>query len=163
VSRTIVARPLTAAAFAPFGAVIETPGAEQRLINAGRCVRHHDLAPVELDPNGRALISIFVSQPVALPYALDLMERHPEGSQAFMPLQPDPFLVIAAPDAGGAPGEPVAFLTATGQGVSFGRNVWHGVLTPLGREGRFLVVDRSGPGANLEEHRFADPWTILAP
>jgi ureidoglycolate lyase len=163
VSRTSIARPLTAAAFAPFGAVIETPGAEQRLINAGRCVRHHDLAPVELDEGGRALISIFVSQPVALPYALDLMERHPLGSQAFIPLQPDPFLVIAAPDANGEPGAPVAFLTAPGQGISFARNVWHGVLTPLGREGRFLVVDRGGPGANLEEHRFAAPWTVLAP
>ena len=162
-SRTLTPRPLTAAAFAPFGAVIETPGAEQRLINAGRCVRHHDLAPVQLDPHGRALISIFVSQPVTLPYEIDLMERHPLGSQAFVPLQPDPFLVIAAPDAGGAPGAPVAFLTAPGQGVSFGRNVWHGVLTPLVSEGRFLVVDRGGPGANLQERRFSDPWTVLAP
>jgi ureidoglycolate lyase len=163
VSRTLTPRPLTAAAFAPFGAVIETPGAEQRLINAGRCVRHHDLAPVQFDPDGRALISIFVSQPVALPYTLDLMERHPLGSQAFIPLQPDPFLVIAAPDVGGEPGAPVAFLTAPGQGISFACNVWHGVLTPLGREGRFLVVDRGGPGANLQEHAFSAPWTVLAP
>jgi ureidoglycolate lyase len=163
VSRTLTPRPLTAAAFAPFGAVIETPGSEQRLINAGRCVRHHDLAPVEIDEHGRALISIFVSQPVALPYTLDLIERHPLGSQAFIPLQPDPFLVIVAPDAGGEPGEPVAFLTAPGQGISFARNTWHGILTPLGREGRFLVVDRGGPGANLQEHTFAAPWTVLAP
>lgn len=162
-SRTVVAQPLSQGVFAPFGAVIETPGAVRYPINAGRCVRHHDLAPVEIDADGRALISLFVSQPVALPYSLDLMERHPLGSQAFMPLQPDPFLVIAAPDAGGAPGAPVAFLTAPGQGVSFARDVWHGVLTPLGREARFLVVDRGGPGVNLQEHVFGEAWTVVAP
>jgi ureidoglycolate lyase len=161
VTRTIRTLPLSKGGFAPFGAVIETPGAVNYPINAGRCIRHHDLAPVELDGDGRALISIFISQPVALPYELTLMERHPLGSQSFMPLQPLPFLVIAAPDVGNAPGAPLAFLAAPGQGVSFGRNVWHGVLTPLGgAEARFLVVDRGGPGVNLQEHVFEQPWTV---
>lgn len=160
-TRTVRTRPLTKGDFAPFGAVIETPGATHYPINAGRCIRHHDLAPVELDADGRALVSIFVSQPVALPYDLSLMERHPLGSQAFMPLQPAPFLVIAAADEDGAPGQPQAFVTAPGQGVSFGRNVWHGVLTPLGGpEARFLVVDRGGPGVNLQEHVFDRAWTV---
>ncbi|MFN3615837.1 MAG: ureidoglycolate lyase [Rubrimonas sp.] len=161
-TEAISARPLTRADFAPFGFVIETPGPTHYPINAGRCIRHHDLAPVELDAEGRAVISIFVSKPVTLPYALALMERHPLGSQAFVPLQPDPFLVIAAEDNDGAPGRPQAFLTTPGQGVSFGRNVWHGVLTPLGEaEARFLVVDRGGPGTNLQEHAFNRPWMIV--
>lgn len=157
----LVAQPLTAAAFSPFGDVIETPGAAHYPINDGRCIRHHDLARVEtLGAGARALISIFVSQPVRLPHALTLVERHPLGSQAFMPLQPDPFLVTVAPDAGGAPGAPLAFLTAPGQGVNFRPGVWHGVLTPLAREGRFLVVDRGGDGVNLEEYSYPGPWIV---
>jgi len=158
---TVAALPLTAAAFAPFGDVIATPGAVRYPINDGRCIRHHDLARVEtLGVDARALISIFVSQPVRLPYALMLVERHPLGSQAFMPLQPDPFLVTVAPGEGGAPGAPLAFLTAPGQGVNFRPGVWHGVLTPLAREGRFLVVDRGGDGANLEEYLYPAPWIV---
>ncbi len=160
--RAIVAAPLSAAVFAPFGHVIATPGAERRAINAGRCIRHHDLAPVEV-LSGRAGLSLFVSEPVSLPHAFDLMERHPEGSQAFMPLSDAPFLVIVAPDAGGAPGAPLAFVTAPGQGVSYRAGVWHGVLTPLEASQRFLVVDRIGPGANLQEHRWAEAWTVTAP
>jgi len=157
----VAAQPLSAAAFASFGEVIETPGAVHYPINDGRCIRHHALAQVEtLGADASALISIFVSQPVRLPYALSLVERHPLGSQAFMPLQDDPFLVIVAPDEGGAPGAPLAFVAAPGQGVNYRPGVWHGVLTPLAREGRFLVVDRGGAGANLEEFLYAAPWTV---
>lgn len=159
--RTVRALPLTAAAFAPFGAVIQTPGAAQRSINGGRCIRHHDLAAVEF-ASGRAGLSVFDSEPVSLPYAFDMMERHPEGSQAFMPLTDAPFLVIVAPDLGGAPAAPLAFLTAPGQGVSYGRGVWHGVLTPLDAPQRFLVVDRIGEGPNLQEHRWPEPWRVTA-
>ena len=77
-----------------------------------------------------------------------------------MPLTADPFLVVVAPDEAGAPGAPLAFLTAPGQGVNYLRGVWHGVLTPLDREGVFLIVDRVGSGQNLEEHRFDAPWSI---
>ncbi len=158
---TLIAAPLTRAAFAPFGEVIETEGAHSYPINDGRCIRHHDLALVEtLGAGARPLISIFVSQPVRLPHALTLVERHPLGSQAFVPLQPEPFLVIVAPDAGGAPGAPLAFLAAPGQGVNYAPGVWHGVLTPLEREGRFLVVDRGGEGVNLEEYRYPAPWIV---
>lgn len=161
---TLAPQPLTAAAFAPFGEVIETPGATRYPINAGRCIRHHDLAQVRtLGADARALLSIFVSQPVRLPHAVALVERHPLGSQAFVPLQPDPFLVVVAPDEGGAPGAPLAFLTAPGQGVNYAPDVWHGVLTPLGREGRFVVVDRGGDGVNLQEHVYPEPWIVTAP
>ena len=51
-------------------------------------------------------------------------------------------------------------ITAPGQGVNIGMNVWHGVLTPLQRECDFLVVDRGGAGNNLEEHFFSTPFTV---
>ena len=71
------------------------------------------------------------------------------------------FLVIVAPDAGGVPGPAKAFLTAPGQGINLNRGTWHGVLTPLSEPGLFAVVDRIGPGDNLEEHWLDDPVTVL--
>jgi ureidoglycolate lyase len=88
------------------------------------------------------------------------MERHPEGSQAFVPMSMAAFLVIVAPDAGGVPGRPLAFLTAPGQAINLHRGTWHGVLTPLSAPGLFAVLDRIGPGDNLEEHWFDAPYTV---
>ena len=160
-SRTIRAEPLTPEAFAGFGDVIRLRSAPDRLINGGLCGRHHDLARLDI-LEGRAGISLFDAAPRALPYRLDLMERHPLGSQAFLPMSLTSFLVTVAEDEGGAPGRPRAFLTAPGEGVNIGRGVWHGVLTPLEAPGLFAVVDRIGEGANLEETRIDPPWEIMA-
>jgi ureidoglycolate lyase len=153
-------RPLTAAAFAPFGDVLDATGAPDRIINQGLCGRHHDRARLDFGA-GRAGISLFKAQPRALPVHLDMMERHPEGSQAFIPMSLDPFLVIVAPDAGGRPGQPLAFVTAPGQGVNYLRGTWHGVLTPLAEPGLFAVVDRIGEGPNLQEHWFDQPYAVI--
>ena len=157
--RTIVPAPLTPEAFAPFGDVLEATG-DFRLINAGLCHRHHDRARLDFDLEGRAGISIFRAQPRALPYAFDLIERHPKGSQAFIPMTQHPFLVIVAPDP---QADPRAFLTNGAQGINLHRGTWHGVLTPLAEPGIFAVVDRIGTTANLEEHRYTEAWTVLAP
>lgn len=157
--RVIRPEPLTAEAFAPFGEVLEATG-DFRLINAGLCRRHHDRALLDFGPEGRAGISIFHAEPRALPYAFDLIERHPEGSQAFLPMTEHPFLVIVAPDPQAAPR---AFLTNGAQGINLHCGTWHGVLTPLSAPGIFAVVDRIGPTPNLEEHRFTEVWTVLAP
>lgn len=149
----ITAEPLSAAAFALYGDVIEPRDAgPDKMINAGLCGRHHDLARLDFS-DGRAGISLFDAEARALPYTLDLMERHPDGSQAFLPLNGVPMLVCVAEDGGGAPVRPKAFLTAPGQGVNLKRGVWHGVLAPIGARGRYAVVDRVGAGANLEEFR----------
>lgn len=158
-TETIRIQPLTADAFAPFGDVLDTSGTPDKMINAGLCGRYHDRATLDFH-EGRAGISLFDAEPRSLPYTLDLMERHPEGSQAFLPMSQNPFLVIVAPDMDGAPGRPLAFRTAPGQGVNFYRNTWHGVLTPLAAPGLFAVVDRIGPGANLVEHPFSEPYLI---
>lgn len=156
----IAIEPLTAAAFAPFGEVLEAAGTPTKWINQGRCGRFHDLARLDFGPEGRAGISYFSSAPSTLPLTLDLMERHPLGSQAFLPLSSDPFLVIVAGDDGGKPGRPRAFLTIPFQGVNYHPNIWHGVLTPLDRPALFAVIDRIGPGANLEEYYFKKPFCV---
>ncbi len=161
--RTIEAKRLTAEAFAPFGDVIEIGGGTDHYpINAGRAERYHALArPEALGPNGRVLISTVRAEPVEFPLALTLVERHPLGSQAFIPLQPRSFLVVVCHDAADGPGEPHAFVTKPGQGVNYPRNRWHGVLTPIGERQDFAIVDRDGDGANLEERVFAAPYRIV--
>lgn len=157
---TIIARPISAEAFAPYGELLSARPQPDRLINAGRCQRHHALATVQRG-EGEAIISIFRSEPVSLPYDCALLERHPLGSQAFMPLGPDPWLSVVAPDDGGRPGAPLAFIVPAGMGVNLRAGVWHGVLTPLDRAADFLVIDREGSGVNLEEVTIA-PVTISA-
>ena len=151
--------PLTSAAFAPYGDVLEAVGTPDRMINAGLCARFHDRARIDI-ADGRAGLSVFDAVARSLPYAFDLVERHPLGSQAFVPMTQAPFLVIVAPDEHGTPGTPRAFLTSGAQGINLHRGTWHGVLTPLQAPGLFTVLDRIGEGANLEEYRYAQPWTV---
>jgi len=153
----IKSQPLTAAAFAPFGQVLDATG-DVRLINAGLCQRHHDRATIDTG-DARPGISIFQAQPRTLPYQFDLIERHPEGSQAFLPMTEHPFLVIVAD---GPHSTPQAFLTNGHQGINLFRGTWHGVLTPLHAPGLFAVVDRIGTTPNLEEYRYPVAFTVLA-
>lgn len=160
----ILTQPLTRAAFAAFGEVIETEGAIHYPINNGHCERYHALARTATKGEGGEVgLSIFRAKPYALPLRLTMMERHPLGSQAFMPLSQKPFLVVVALDEAGRPGTPRAFITHPGQGVSYPPNLWHGVVTPLDMAQDFLVVDRLGEGKNLEEFFFPEPYEIRRP
>ncbi|ROZ86260.1 ureidoglycolate lyase [Pseudomonas neustonica] len=148
------AEPLTPEAFAAFGDVIDSRSSDHFMINSGRTRRHHDLAKVEVaGESPRVLISIFVSQPVEAPLELTFLERHPLGSQAFMPLHEEQFLVVVAP-----PGDTVdpaavrAFITDGRQGVNYAKGTWHAIQSVLEREGEFLVVDRGGAGHNCDEY-----------
>ena len=160
--QTIVIQPMTAAAFAPFGDLIDCSGAADKIINQGLCGRFHDRAQMDF-ADGRAGISLFRAEPRHLPLSLEMVERHPEGSQAFIPMSEHGFLVIVAPDDAGKPGQPLAFETAPGQAINFHRGTWHGVLTPLHAPGLFAVVDRIGDGANLEEHWFETAFQVVQP
>ena len=150
----LIAQPLTPEAFAAFGEVIDSRSSEHFLINAGRTRRHHDLAKVEVaGESPRVLISIFVSQPVEVPLELSFLERHPLGSQAFMPLHEEQFLIVVAPPGDTIDPAPVrAFITDGRQGVNYAKGTWHAIQSVLEREGEFLVVDRGGAGHNCDEY-----------
>ena len=152
---TITTEPLTAHAFAPFGDVLDATG-DFRLINQGQCQRHHNRATLDFTTAAPG-ISIFQAQARSFPYTLTLIERHPKGSQAFIPMTQNPFLIIVAlsPTA-----KPRAFLTNGAQGINLHRNTWHGVLTPLHSPGLFAVIDRIADDPNLEEHPFENPWVV---
>ena len=151
---------LTAQAFEPFGDVLECVGAPDMIINQGLCGRYHDRAQLAFG-TGRAGISLFQATPRSLPYRLDMMERHPLGSQAFVPMSEHPFLVTVALDVDGRPGRPLAFLSNGGQGINLHPGSWHGVLTPLSAPGLFCVIDRIGTGDNLQEYWFEDPYEVV--
>lgn len=153
------AQPLTAEALAPYGDLMDSSGTPDKLINRGKCGRYHDKATLDF-ADGRAGISIFKGEKETLPFKLELVERHPEGSQAFISMSADPFLVVVARDEGGTPKDPKVFITAPGQAINFHRGTWHGVLAPLSEPGLFAVVDRIGDGANLEEHWFEEEFII---
>ena len=162
--RIITAQPLTRVAFAPFGQVLDTDCDTHFPINGGKCERYHDLCSVEIKgENPRVLMSIFKGTPYDFPLKLTMVERHPLGSQAFMPLSDRPFLVVVCKDEDGKPGTPHAVITAPGQGVNYPPNQWHGVLTPIGAPQDFVVVDRGGDGNNLEEYFFDEPFEIRLP
>ncbi len=155
----IKTEPLTAEAFAPYGDVMQAAGTPDKMINQGKCGRFHDRARLDFS-DGRAGISIFKGEKETLPLPLQMVERHPDGSQAFVPMSADPFLVVVAEDDGGVPKNPRAFITGPGQAINFHRGTWHGVLAPLSEPGLFTVIDRIGNGANLEEHWFDVPYVI---
>ena len=145
--------PLTREAFAPFGDVIEASDAVRHFtINAGNTERYHDLADIDAGPDGRVIVSIFRGQPRSLPFRVGMMERHPLGSQAFVPMSGRPYLVVVAP-AGLAPtaSDLRCFVARGDQGVNYATGVWHHPLLALEGVCDFLVVDRSGPGHNCDE------------
>ncbi len=164
--RTLTIEPLTKEAFAPFGDVIETDGSDHFMINNGSTMRFHKLATVETaTPEDNAIISIFRADAQDMPLTVSMLERHPLGSQAFIPLLGNPFLIVVAPLGD----EPVsglvrAFVTNGRQGINYHRGVWHHPVLTIEKRDDFLVVDRSGTGNNCDEHFFKeDERLILAP
>lgn len=144
--------------FAPFGDVIEPGGARHYPINEGTTMRFHDLARIDVgDHGGHPLLNVFRGQPRALPFRVAMLERHPLGSQAFIPLSAQPWLVVVAPPGPLDPAGVRAFLARNGQGVNYAKGVWHHPLIALNEVSDFLVVDRGGSGANLDEQNLPRP------
>ena len=149
--RQLTPEPLTAAAFAPFGKVIEASDAAVKLaINQGHAIRYDRLAELDVaDQGGVGVISLFRARPLA-ELVLKQFERHPLGSQTFMPLDGGPYLVAVAPAGDFDPARIHLFRAEGHQGVHYDKGVWHHFLLVL-EESDFLVIDRIGPGDNCEE------------
>ncbi|MDQ0321308.1 ureidoglycolate lyase [Pararhizobium capsulatum DSM 1112] len=160
-ARPLVIEPLTKAAFAPFGTIIEADPSSVRLINGGTTERFHALARADVVGDGASvIINLFRGQPRSFPYVVDMVERHPLGSQSFSPLSGHNWLAVVAPDEDGRPGVPRVFRVSGSRGLNYGRNVWHHPLIAVGAVCDFLVVDREGPGNNLVEFFYEEPFVI---
>jgi len=149
---------LTREAFAPFGDVIDLGEARHFPINEGSTERYHDLAKIDVyDQGGRPLINIFRGQPRRLPFEVKMLERHPLGSQAFVPLAKRPYVVIVAQQGELDPEGLTTFVTRGWQGVNYAKGIWHHPLIVLEAVADFVVVDRGGNGKNLEEQTLRRP------
>ncbi|MDI1227834.1 MAG: ureidoglycolate lyase [bacterium] len=155
-NRILTPEPLTAAAFKPFGDVLETGTAQElRNINYGNTERFHSIASLDLlQGSGAPLVSIFRSKPLARPIALKVMERHPLSSQAFYPLDNHPYMVVVSPAGDFDASKMRAFLAGPKQGVNYARGTWHHYSLALDKICDFMVIDRGGPEKNLDEVYF---------
>ena len=151
---TLKAAPLTAESFAPYGEVIEALRDGARTMNSARFERFDDLCDVDMADNGRVSVSIARCRtPISLPLRLDVLERHPLGSQAFIPLSPCKMIIVVAP-----PGESFdvgdlrAFVSNGRQGFNYKRGAWHMPLISFQAGQEYLIIDRGGSAANCEEH-----------
>ena len=156
--RLLTPEPLTAQAFAPFGSVIEASDAAAKLdINQGHAVRYDRLAEIDVtDGGGIAIVSLFRARPLA-ELVLRTFERHPLGSQSFVPLSGRPYLVAVAPAGDFDPAAIRLFRAEGNQGVHYNKGVWHHFLLVLNADSDFLVVDRAGPGDNCDEIELGVP------
>ena len=150
---------LTRENFAPFGELITLDGANHFPINQGSTERFHALSKVDVSElDGKPIISLFRGRAFSFPFILRVMERHPLGSQSFIPLSKDQanqYLVIVAPPSCQTEAEITqnlhAFVAKGFNGVTYAKGVWHHPLISLDQEQDFIVVDRSGPGNNCDE------------
>ena len=155
---TIQIEPLTAEAFAPYGDVIETEGRSSFPINEGRADRYDALGVVDCEGEDQLpQLSLVEARQYDLPQTVTFLERHPHGSQAFIPTSDVRFMVVVA-----APGEEVdestlkAFVSNGKQGINYHRNTWHHVILTPFDDVSFIVVDRSDPGSNCLEHWYSE-------
>jgi ureidoglycolate lyase len=149
--REMTPEPLTAEAFESFGNVIEASDDAVKLdINQGHAIRYDRLAEIDVaDGGGTGAISLFRARPLG-ELVLRAFERHPLGSQSFVPLSRRPYLVAVAPAGDFDVARIRLFRAEPHQGVHYKKGVWHHFLLVLD-ESEFLVIDRAGPGDNCDE------------
>jgi len=148
----LIPKPLSKANFARFGDVISVDEASDNFtINDGHTTRYHNLAKIDVaDDNGQPLVNIFRSKPLGFPIAIKMMERHPLGSQAFIPLGKQPYLVVVAPAGKFEVANIEVFIADASQGVNYHKGTWHHFCLALNDISDFLVIDRGGEGDNCD-------------
>jgi ureidoglycolate lyase len=147
---TINPRPITKENFSKFGDMITTANIKPIEINKGYAKRFDGIANLNTTKNnGETTICIFSAQKRSFPMKIDMMEKHPLGSQAFIPMKQTTFLVLVAPE-GNKPdlNKIEAFIVPPDKGVNYNPGTWHFPLIAT-EVMNFLVVDRKGSGDNL--------------
>jgi len=147
---TINPKPITKENFSKFGDMITTDNIRPLEINNGYAKRFDGIANLNTNKdNGKTTISIFSALKRTFPMKIDMMEKHPLGSQAFVPMKETIFLVFVAPE-GNKPdlNKVESFIVPPGIGVNYNPGIWHFPLIST-ENMNFLVVDRKGSGDNL--------------
>jgi len=153
---------LTPEVFAPYGDVIEATGEPSYQINNGNADRYHALATVTHDAQGSAIISIVNSRKQPTPHTVTVVERHPLGSQAFIPRDKTPFVIVVAEAGERVRSDQLrAFISNGEQGINYHAGTWHGLLLTPFADMSFICVDRDGAGNNCEEWHFDEVDQVL--
>jgi len=151
--KIIIPNKITKDNFSSFGDIISTKDVKPIDINEGYAKRFDDLTDIDIsNDEGKAIVSIFSALKRNFPMKIDMMEKHPLGSQAFIPMKETTFLVLIAPQ-GDKPDINMikSFIVPPGIGINYKPGIWHFPLIST-VDMNFLVVDRKGPGNNLIIH-----------
>ncbi|MFC0178952.1 ureidoglycolate lyase [Thorsellia kenyensis] len=155
-----IARPLTKSAFAPYGDVIEFDGTDFFHINDGLCERYHNIGKVDIKDESSPYISLVRSKPIKLPVTIDMLERHPFASQAFIPIHQRKFLVAVAKGGDEIQEENIELFVTNGQqGVNYHAGIWHFPILALDDITDMLIVDRAGPD-NCDVIKLSRPFKL---
>jgi len=161
-SKTITPKPITKENFSNFGDLITTKDIEPITINDGYAKRFDNIAKLDTSKeNGKTTISIFSALKRTFPMKVNMMESHPLGSQAFIPMKETTFLCFVAP-SGEKPdlNKIESFIIPPGLGINYKPGTWHFPLIST-EDMNFLVVDRKGSGDNLKIQKLDSEDLIL--
>ncbi|MDX1404917.1 MAG: ureidoglycolate lyase [Woeseiaceae bacterium] len=164
--REITPAPISADAFAPYGELIYASDASRASMNDARFDRYRDLANIDVaDGGGQVSISIArCRKPSEFPYTIGMLECHPHGSQAFIPLTPFAFIVVVAPSGENVDENRItAFVTDGTQGINYRKGVWHMPMIATQQGQQFLIIDRAPSADNLREVKLDSPLSLLEP
>ena len=159
---TITPKKITKENFAKFGDLITTDDVKPTSINDGYAKRFDGIANLDTSKgNGETVISIFAAIKRTFPMNIDMMEQHPLGSQAFIPMKETTFLSFVAPNSDKPDLDKVeAFIIPPGLGINYKTGTWHFPLIAT-EDMNFLVVDRKGSGDNLKIQKLEENQVFL--
>jgi len=141
--------------FKKFGQIIDTSKKKYLKINNGYARRYDNLGKIDTSTKmGKTIVSIFSAKKRRFPMKIDMMEKHPLGSQAFVPMKETSFLVFVAPKAKFPNLKKIeSFRIPKQTGINLNPGIWHFPLIST-KNMNFLVIDRKGKGNNLVIHKF---------
>ena len=148
--------------FAEYGDLISSNDIYPMDINDGYAKRFDNLANINTSKDeGKTIVSIFSALKRTFPMKINMMEKHPLGSQAFIPMKETTFLSFVAPP-GKSPeiSKIQSFIIPPKTGINYKPGIWHFPLIST-EDTNFLVIDRKGNGENLIIHKFEKEKIIL--
>ena len=154
--------PINKSNFAQYGDLISTNDVKPIDINAGYAKRFDNLANLNTSKDeGKAIVSIFSASKRTFPMTIDMMEKHPLGSQAFIPMKETTFLCFVAPSGESPQIDKIqSFIVPPKTGINYRPGIWHFPLIST-EDTNFLVIARKGKGENLIIHKFEKENIIL--